>query len=223
MRNLNDPFMSEQEKQHLLQLATDPELVKRHEQEAEKGNLVSFPSYWVVQNEDLMKFAVAAENTGTIFQLETEELKKIAPVSDVLLYESVRREAGEWNSFYQHFAPYSYQLIYAVLINGKFGGMDRDCFACTAFSTENSTYLNDFPTSKKLTDKGVKAMCLGLLEIPLEELTPYEHKRIHERTWDVSKQFQHAMDWVIKDELKYQSKKQALLKKSKRSNKGFGK
>ena len=215
--------MSEQEKQHRLQLATDSDLKKRHEQEAEKGNFVSFPSYWVVENQDLMRFAIAAEKTGTIFQLETEELKKIAPVSDVLLYESDRREAGEWDYFYQHFAPYSYQLVYAVLVNGKFGGWDGDKCGFAGFYTEKCPFLNDFPTSKQLTEDGVKGMCLGLLEIPLEELTPYEHKRIHERRWDVSKQFEQSMNWVLNDLLKHQSKKHPRLKKSKRSNKGFGK
>lgn len=215
--------MPEQAKQHLLQLATDSELLKRHEQEAEQGNLVSFPSYWVVENQDLMKFAVAAEKTGTIFQLETEELKKIAPVSDVILYESDRRMVGEWDYFYQHFAPFSYQLVYAVLVNGKFGGWNGDCFAHAAFDPEGCPYLDDFSTSRKLTDEGVSGMCLGLLEIPLEELTPYEHKRIHERRWDVSKQFQQSMNCVIEDLLKQQSKKHPRLKKSKRSNKGFGK
>ena len=223
MRNLNDPFMSEQEKQHRLQLAIDPDLNKRHEQEAEKGNFVSFPSYWVVENQDLLKFAIAAEKTGTIFQLETEELKKIAPVSDVILYESDRREAGEWDYFYQKFAPYSYQLVYVVLINGKFGGWNGDCFAHAAFDPEECPYLDDFPTSRKLTDEGVGGMCLGLLEIPLEELTPYEDNRIHERRWDVSKQFQQSINLVIKDLLKHQSKTHPRLKKSKRSNKGFGK
>lgn len=214
--------MSEQEKQHRLQLATDPDLKKRHQEEAAKGNLVSFPSYWVVENQDLMKFAVAAEKTGTMFQLETDELKKIAPVSDVLLYESDRREVGEWDYFYQHFAPYSYQLVYAVLVNGKFGGWNGDCFAHAAFDPEGCPYLDDFPASKKLTDLGVRGVCLGLLEIPLEELTPYEHKRIRERRWDVSKQFQQSINWVLKDLLKHQSKKHSRLKKSKRSNKGFG-
>ena len=215
--------MSEQEKQHRLQLAIDPDLKKRHEQEEEKGNFISFPSYWVVENQDLMKFAIAAEKTGTIFQLETEELKKIAPVSDVILYESDRREAGEWDFFYQKFAPYSYQLVYAVLVNGKFGGWDGDKCGLAGFDTEKCPFLDHFPTSKKLTDEGVKGVCLGLLEIPLEELTPYEHKRIHERRWDVSKQFEQSMNWVLNDLLKHQSKKHPRLKKSKRSNKGFGK
>lgn len=215
--------MSEQEKQHRLQLATDTDLSKRHEEEAEKGNLVSFPSYWIVENQDLMKFAIAAEKTGTIFQLETEELKKIAPESDVLLYESDRREAGEWDYFYQHFAPYSYQLVYAVIVNGKFGGWDGDEFILSSLFTKQCPFLDDFPATKQMVLDDVKGGCLGLLEIPLEELTPYEHKRIQERRWDFSKHYQESMNWVIKDLLKHQSKTHPRLKKSKRSNKGFGK
>ena len=62
MKNLNDPRMPKQEKQYELQKATDPSLLKRQKEEAEKGNRTSFPSYWVVKVSDLIQFAGGGED-----------------------------------------------------------------------------------------------------------------------------------------------------------------
>jgi hypothetical protein len=222
MRNLNDPFITNQAKQHELQLATNQDLLERTIKEAGKGNIVSFPSYWVVENQDLLKFAFAAENIGTIFQLETSQLERIFPESNVLLFESDRIEAGEWDYFNRRFAPFSTQLVYAVLINGIFGGFTEESIAFARFDDPTLASLKNFPNTQTLIRKGTPILPLGLLEIPFEQLTSYEDKRVHERSWDFSKQFVESMNWVLTDLLE-KEKSKPRQRKSKKKRKGFGK
>jgi len=222
MRNLNDPFITNQTKQHELQLATNQDLLERTIKEARKGNIVSFPSYWVVQSQDLLKFALAAEKIGTIFQLETSQLEKIFPESNVLLFESDRVEVGEWDCFNRRFAPFSTQLVFGVLINGIFGDFTEDSITYARFDDLTSASLEHFPNTQILIEKGTPIVLLGLLEIPFEQLTPYEDKRVHERRWDFSKQFVESMNWVLTDLLE-KEKSKPRQRKSKKKRKGFGK
>ena len=56
MFNLNDPKLTKQEKEFMLSLQTDKELEKEVNQQIKDGNKYCFPSYWVVQMKDLIKF-----------------------------------------------------------------------------------------------------------------------------------------------------------------------
>ena len=201
MKNLNDPRMPKQEKQYELQKATDPTLLKRQKEEAEKGNRTSFPSYWVVKVSDLIQFAGGAEKTDTIFQLETPVLRTLHPDSSVLLFETDRREAGEWDGFYDRVAPYSYQGVFCVLINGEFDHMTSEGISYKQFP-KTLPELTDYPNTLKYLEKGQDLIGLGVLEIPLEQLTPYEESRVYERTWDFSPFYEQALERVAHDLLR---------------------
>ena len=198
MKNLNDPRMPNQEKQYELQKVSDPSLVKRQKEEAKKGNRISFPSYWVVKVSDLIQFAGGAEKTDTIFQLETPVLKTLHPDCSVLLFETDRREAGEWDNFYRRIAPYSYQGVFCVLINGEFDYMNSEGIAYHLYEKTHPE-VSDYPRTLKYLEKGQDLIMLGVLEIPLEQLTPYEESRVYERTWDFSKFYEEALGRVARD------------------------
>ena len=198
MKNLNDPRMPKQQKQYELQVATDPTLLKRQKEEAKKGNHCSFPSYWVVRLSDLVEFARGAEQTDTIFQLETPVLKTPHPESSVLMFETDRREAGEWDNFYNRVAPYSYQGVFCVLLCGEFEYLNDDGIGFREFP-QTLPELKHYPRTLKHLVEGNSLVGLGVMEIPLEQLTPYEESRIYERTWEFSKFYEKALGRVARD------------------------
>ena len=225
MRNLNDPLMTSQEKAHRLQLATSPELKKRHEEEARKGNVHSSAYHWLVTMEDVMKFAVAAENTDTIFQLETQELQKIYPDSHVVLFGYDKVEQGEWDNFYKRCAPYGYQDVLVHLLNGYLdGGGDLNIGDCSLdrFSDSSEQEFEHYPKTRELIDSGIQSMFLGILEIPLKELDAYEDQKVYERTWLTSQFYDIALKRVI-DFQKKEIQAYASKSKKKGPGRGFGK
>ena len=76
MFNLNDPKLTKQEKEFMLSLQTDKELDKEVIRQKQKGNNICFPSYWVVQTKDLIKFNKGAHQIDTSFDFYAEELEK---------------------------------------------------------------------------------------------------------------------------------------------------
>ena len=109
MFNLNDPKLTKQEKVFLLALQTDSELKKEVEKEKAKGNTFCFPSYWVVNNEDLIKLNRAAHQIDTCFDFDKEGLEQIFPHYENLLFEGERVEIGEWDKTYARWSSHSYQ------------------------------------------------------------------------------------------------------------------
>ena len=225
MRNLNDPLMTSQEKAHRLQLATSPELKKRHEEEARKGNVHSSAYHWLVTMEDVMKFAVAAENTDTIFQLETQELQKIYPHSSAILFGYDKVEQGEWDNFYNRCAPYGYQDVLVMVVNGilhEVTDIHTGEWSVFSFSDSSDEQLEPYPNTRDLIDSGTEAIFLGILEIPLKELDAYEDQKVYERTWCTSQPFGVALK-RMRDF--HQKEIQAYASKSKKKGpgRGFGK
>ena len=224
MKNLNDPRMPQQQKQYELQKATDPTLLKRQKEEARKGNHCSFSSYWVVKLSDLVQFSSAAEKTDTIFQLTTPVLKTLHPDSSVLMFETDRREAGEWDNFYGRVAPYSYQGVLCILINGYFEYLNDDGVGILKFP-QTLPELKQYPKTLKYLVEDQELVRLGVLEIPLDQLIPFEQNRVHERTWLFSKHYQAAVERVAKDLLKGANKnpRWSVTPKTRvRHRKGFG-
>ena len=222
MKNLNDPLMPNQERSHLLQLATDPELLKRHKEEAGQGNAMSFPSYWSVELSDFVDFCIAADETDSCFRLKTEDIKSLYhPQSSVLLFESDRRELGEWDDFYNRFAPYGYQGVFAVLVNGSFVDLD-DGNRLIHYAPFPDESLHHYQGAKDLREEGRGFMCIGVLEVPLETLRPHEGKRVWQRTWMMSAHYESYLKYVFTDMKRNYSSIQDYLKKSHRKKKGFG-
>ena len=216
MKNLNDPLMTNQERCHLLQLATDPELLKRHEQEAEKGNHTSFPSYWVLSVSELYELALASNRSGSLFQYDCEGIKQgYHPNASVVLFECERVEQGEWDNFYKGFSPHGYQGLFAVVFNAWSLRIDQEeeRIYVEEFDPEE---VKDFPLSYRLASSGMETFSIvGLLEVPLVNLSPFQEKRIFHRTWFMSRQYNKFLELVF-DHMRKSTKK------SFRSSKGFG-
>ena len=90
------------------------------------GNNICFPSYWVVQIKDLIKFNKGAHQIDTSFDFYADELEKHHPDFDCLLFEGERVEIGEWDKTYKRWSSHSYQRVGVIWIDGKFHSMDED-------------------------------------------------------------------------------------------------
>ena len=67
MQNLNDPKLTNQERQQILKLAIDADYRKKYEQAKEQGPITSSNSYWVIQPEDLIKLNGLSSLNDTLF------------------------------------------------------------------------------------------------------------------------------------------------------------
>ena len=124
MFNLNNPKLTKQEKVFLLSLQTDSKFKKEVDREKAKGNNICFPSYWVVNTEDLIRFNRAAHQIDTAFDFYKEWLELIFPYHQNLLFEGERVEIGEWDKTYERWSPHSYQRVGIVLPIRVFGLKD---------------------------------------------------------------------------------------------------
>ena len=124
MFNLNDPKLTKQEKEFMLSLQTDKELDKEVIRQKQKGNNICFPSYWVVQMKDLIKFNKGAHQIDTSFDFYADELEKHHPDFDCLLFEGERVEIGEWDKTYKRWSSHSYQRVGVICIDGKFHNIE---------------------------------------------------------------------------------------------------
>ncbi len=121
MLDLNNPYLSAQEKNDMLALEVSAEYREEKRRMAEAGTPFSSPSYWVLTIREFMELAEASTSLDTLFAGRLKENLHY-PEYQVLLMEHDRVEAGEWDNFHQRFNPVGYQNICVVGINGFMEG-----------------------------------------------------------------------------------------------------
>ena len=230
MFNLNDPKLTKQEKVFLLALQTDSELKKEVEKEKAKGNTFCFPSYWVVNNEDLIKLNRAAHQIDTCFDFDKEGLEQIFPHYQNLLLEGERVEIGEWDKTYDRWSSHSYQRVGVVFLNGLFDGFEKQGIHIRTMKPdeeEKAELALKYPFSFGNLSMGFTSF--GLIDIPLYCLDEYEDRRVYERHYFINEAYKETKKRFLKDKEDYwkkQSKKSTnpLVKKLRQKKKkgGFG-
>ena len=86
-----------------------------------------------------------------IFQLR-HVLRTSTPTA-LSFFETDRREAGEWDNFYSRIAPYSYQGVFCVLINGEFDYRNSEGIAYHLYEKTHPE-VSDYPRTLKYLEKG---------------------------------------------------------------------
>ena len=250
MQNLNDPKLTNQERQHILRLSIDKEYRKKYEKAKEHTDYI-FQSYWVVQSPDLIKFNDGAYKFEDCwYDFYKERLEEIAPNVDIILLEGDRVEEGEWDTTYERWCPASYQRVLVVNTNGKFHGFEEGAFGDEDASGADAGMLTDYFKADTETSIGRKIAhnypatfqedgmpkmpyIAGHLDIPLALLSQYEEQRVREPVWYWSNQYVGTRDRIKQEALEYKAKKEKrksyrqpknTTKKLKRAFKGgFGK
>ena len=72
MQNLNDPKLTNQQRQHILRLSIDKEYRQKYEKAKEHTDYI-FQSYWVVQSQDLQQMDLFYKSL--IHRLDQQTLK----------------------------------------------------------------------------------------------------------------------------------------------------
>jgi hypothetical protein len=196
MQNLNDPKLTNQERQQILKLAIDADYRQKVEDAKKEGYEYTFNSYWVIQPEDLIKLNTASQKNDTLFDFYNEKLEEIAPFCSILLFEGNRVEEGEWDKLMGRWAPYSYQQVTVLNCNSRFvdfaypanskSVVKQGIFAYDEPDEDierMSSFIRQHPATFE-PDGGPKQPCaLGILDIPLEMLDKYEECRVKEAGW----------------------------------------
>ena len=178
MFNLNDPKLTKQEKEFMLSLQLDKELSKKLEEEKEKGNNICFPSYWVVQMKDLIKFNKGAHQIDTSFDFYADELEKHHPDFDCLLFEGERVEIGEWDKTYKRWSSHSYQRVGVIWIDGKFCSIEDGNIAVKKLEDYDTMLEHHIDKYIDGLIKDIKEKKIPELQEEEEELTPEQIEEI---------------------------------------------
>ena len=233
MFTLNDPKLTKQEEVFLLALQTDSELKKEVEKEKAKGNTFCFPSYWVVNNEDLIKLNRAAHQIDTCFDFDKEGLEQIFPHYENLLFEGERVEIGEWDKTYERWSSHSYQRVGVVFLKGLFESFEEEGFRIRSMKPEaedEEELAIQYPFSFGKWSMGYTSF--GLIDIPLHCLDEYEDRRVYERHYFLNQDYKDTKskflkdkeDWVKSHRSKKKKSTNPLVKKlrQKKHKGGFG-
>ena len=214
MFNLNNPKLTKQKKEYLLALQTDKDFKAEVEQQTKEGNNICFPSYWVVNVEDLIRFNKGAHQIDTCFDFEKEGLEQIHPHFDCVLFEGERVEIGEWDDTYNRWSSHSYQRVGVLFIQGIFEGFKEDGFCiCQPAEIEEEErkeleILYPYSFGEKAPDMG----SWGMIDIPLHLLEAYEDRRVYERHYFISPRYEDTRKFYVKDKEDFFKRK--LLAKS---------
>ena len=233
MFNLNNPKLTKQQKEYLLALQTDKDFKQEVDREKAQGNNICFPSYWVVNVEDLIRFNKGAHQIDSCFDFEKEGLEQIHPHFECVLFEGERVEIGEWDETYKRWSSHSYQRVGVLFIQGIFEGFKEDGFTiCQPVQIEEEDrreleILYPFSFGEKAPNK----FSWGMIDIPLHLLEVYEDRRFYERHYFVSPRYEYTKNFYLKDKEDFFKRKSmktshiSLLKKlrQKKNKGGFAK
>ena len=225
MQNLNDPKLTNQQRQHILRLSIDKDYRKKYEQAKEHTDYI-FQSYWVVQSPDLIKFNDGAYKFEDCwYDFYKERLEEIAPNVDILLLEGDRVEEGEWDATYERWCPASYQRVLVVNTNGNFYGFGEGEFDDEDKPGKGAGMITDYYKADIETSIGRKIAhnhpatfqedgmpnfpyIAGHLDIPLALLSQYEEQRVREPVWYWSNEYVDKRDSIKADALEYRAKRE---------------
>ena len=226
MQNLNDPKLSFQQKQHLLEMQVNPDW-----KPANKCGW-SFPSYWHVTVKDLQeinKKTIEEKYDSYLLDFNPSSLEGYYPEWSVLLFESDRLEKGEWDEFYKRYEKLGYQTCFACGVVGEFIAFEKDETFTFNKSNGGEIGIENYPDSLPLIEAGKQFISLGIIEVPFPVIEKYKEHRVYGRTSrfgdEAKRRFVEAVDDVqiqLDEYLKSRELKSRKGKNTKKNKKNRG-
>ena len=225
MQNLQNPKLTNQERQEILRQSIDKDYQKatRHHQMKDPAAFC-FHSYWTVNRDDVNSFNQGAFTLETLFDFHSELLEAIDPAMDLILLEGERVEVGEWDKTYNRWCSNPYQRVLIVNLNAKFHGFhsdSKDMILSVYCRTDGQEW--QYPSSWNEDGSPKKSCCIGLLDIPLQMLDGYEQKRTYDDLWNLSSLYSETRKRLIEGQKQQQGVriKRKSYKSSNRKLKSF--
>jgi hypothetical protein len=188
MIDFNNPYLTLQQKQDILSSIAQGHKV-RQKTDADAPDLkTSFKSHWILKMRDLWHLNnMGSMKLTTTFVLDQCKIKKYYPDFSVILFESDRVEKGEWDNFEGKWATAGYQHTLVLGCNGFIASAnDQGCkYLKCDLDLENETN-NQFVSTIEMINCGQDMFPIGLLDIPLEDISQHEGQRIHEKVSSLS-------------------------------------
>lgn len=202
MLDLNNPYLSAQEKNDILALEVSAEYREEKRLMADAGMPFSSPSYWVLTFREFYELASTSSKLNTLFSGRFEDPDCWFPESEVVLMEHDRVEAGEWDNFHKRFNPLGYQKVAVIGLNGLLAGEIPKFFeekdgklkvACFKWEVMKEV-LEKYEASAHLCKNEIPLSGIDLWDIPISELNEYENKRVYKRTYIFSSMFSNLLE-----------------------------
>jgi hypothetical protein len=181
MFNLNDPYLTKQQKNGLLTaIANGKNLGKRDPAALDSSkSLKVFHSFWVLNMHDLRLLnAMNYAKLHSPFSFWDQKLAEYSPDYDVLILESDRVEKGEWDYVGNRWEAVGFQHALVICIHGRVEiGSEGEIFIIPA-ETLTQSERTLYPATAELEDQKAYVSNLGLIDIPLPDLDKFEDNRI---------------------------------------------
>jgi hypothetical protein len=193
MFDLNNPYLSAQQKNDMLALEVSAEYREEKRLMAEAGMPFSSPSYWVLTFREFKELVEASNSLNTHFTGKLGE-NQVYPEYQVLLMEHDRIEAGEWDYFYKRFNPIGYQNVCVICVNGFLKGEVPKCSNEVESPDFNSSIfcpcweevgedIKDYKETAYWIKRQKPFFPFAIWDIRIDELNKYEERRVWKRTY----------------------------------------
>jgi len=193
MFDLNNPYLSAQQKTDMLALEVSAEYREEKCLMAKAGMPFPSPSYWVLTFREFQELADASNSLDTHFTGKLGE-NQVYPEYQVLLMEHDRIEAGEWDYFYKRFNPIGYQKVCVIGVSGFLKGEVPKCsnevkspdfkssILCPCWE-EVEEDIKDYKETAYWVKRQKPFFPFAIWDIPINELNKYEERRVRKRTY----------------------------------------
>jgi len=225
MKNLQDPKLTNQERQEIVRQSIDKDYqkaVKHHQMK--DPSAFCFHSYWTVTRNDVSSFNQGANALDTWFDFHSDVLEAIDPALDLVLLEGERVEVGEWDKTYNRWCSNPYQRVLIINLNAKFHGFypESEGMMLGIYSRTDGQEWR-YPSSWNEDGSPKKPCCIGLLDIPLQLLDSFEQKRTFQDLWNLSSFYNETRNRLINGQKRQQMvrAKRKSYKHSQRNLKSF--
>lgn len=185
MKNLNDPKLTNQEKEHIIRCSIDKEYRQKVEKTESKGYYYS-PTMWVVVPDIVAYLNSEAAKLDRAYDFYEERILEIYPETHIIMLEGNRVLEGEWDKTYERWSPNSYQRVFCIALNGQIEDFNEEGVllkvpAAKVEAEADQLYPSTF---NELGDnKGMFGM--GLLDIPLDVMSNIEDLRSENRFGEI--------------------------------------
>jgi hypothetical protein len=222
MIDFNNPYLTLQQKQDILSSIAQGHKMKQLTKEDAANAVISFGSCWNITMRDLWNLnTMGKQKLNTTFMMNQEQLETYFPDFSVVLFESDRIEKGEWDDFEGKWAPIGYQHTLVIGYNGVVMSIEQQKCLVAHYTLDAEYKQNQkYTATQDKIAKGHTAFSLGLLDIPLDDLADYEHRRVYAEidSPKLTKVYQKTLDGAMNNILPSSKKKN-----SRQFNKrGFG-
>jgi hypothetical protein len=178
MKDLNNPKLTNQEKEHIIRCSTDKEYQKEVDEQEKNGRFYA-PHMWIVCPKQLAYLNRAAKTIDTWFDFLEDGIYGFHPETHILMIEGERVLEGEWDKTYERWSSHSYQRVYCVALNAKIEEFnEKGCFVNTPSGEEDAeTNYQLYPSTFDKSGKNIGVFHMGIVDVPLDAMNSIEDCR----------------------------------------------